>query len=323
MHYQHLDDVTLDRRVRSACKSIGQFMLGRPLEVQGEFMKATIPGMLSTDSVAAAMAAFKNYVLAPSVIAQLPDPLRVDPRIPVPSETSAGVAYWVDEGAAGAVARLAFQSRTLGSYSLLMLLVLSRELLRRGGAAADAAILKVARRTVKRALDRAFLSDDAASGGMPAGILNGMITLAGGSPTNTATGLDALPGIVSDGEPASPVFICSLRALGFLAQQEGFREAKIGGNILGIPIIVSAAAGNRLILLDSAEVALFDGDLLVDRSNVATLAMSDAPASPASQTSLFQTDATSVKLDYSVSWATLSDDAVAALEITDLAVSPA
>ena len=108
--------------------------------------------------------------------------------------------------------------------------------------------------------------------------------------------------------------------------QEGhaFANAKlIGGSILGAPLISSAAAGNRLILLDAAELAIYDGPINVERSGVASLAMSDSPSSPASQTSLFQTDAVGVKLEYATSWALLSDDGAAALELTALGVSPA
>jgi hypothetical protein len=325
-----LGDVTVqraaNRKVQAACKTLAHFMLGNRLELVGEFSKATVPGMVSTDSVADALASFKTYILRPTVLAQLTDALRADPRVPLPSESSAGTAYFVAEGEPAPTTRLSFASHTLGSYTLLMLMVLSRELLRKGGPSADAAILSVARRTVRRTLDRAFLSDDAATSSTPAGVMNGMITFSGGSPSNLAADLDQLLSIVSDGDPSLPVFVASPRAIAYLAQQEGnaFAEARvIDGRILGAPLIASAAAGNRLIAIDQAEIAIFDGDLRVDRSTVAALDMSDAPSAPSSVTSLWQTDAVGVKLEHDVSWMALSDDAAAALEITDLGASPA
>ncbi len=52
----------------------------------------------------------------------------------------------------------------------------------------------------------------------------------------------------------------------------------LGGDILGVPLLVSPGAGSNLILLDADAILVADGGLELGNSNQATIEMSDAPS---------------------------------------------
>ena len=100
--------------------------------------------------------------------------------------------------------------------------------------------------------------------------------------------------------------------------------ACIGGDILGIPLVISAAAGNRLILVDANQVAVHLGNLETEGSGEASIEMTDSPSSgSAQQTSLWQRTSVCVRLSVTATWALLADDAVSFVELSELGGSPA
>jgi hypothetical protein len=292
--------------------------------------KAAIEAMTSSDPsvLAEQLAAFKAYVIEPSVLAQLPA-LKAVPLVPIPKETEhgAGTAYWAAENQPTPMTRLDFTSTQLEERSLNAIVALSRTLLRLANDTARNAILRICRRTMTRALDTALLGSTAASTAQPAGLLAGVVGLTGGSPDDLSVELEELVATVSDGAPTTPVFVTSPRAVAYLARQTGtaFKDVKLkGGEILGAPLLVSPGAANNLILIDAHEIATHDGLMEIDASDEASLQMSDTPTDGAAQlTPLWQTNTVATRLVHRVAWTKLSSDSVGYLTLDAIGGSPA
>jgi hypothetical protein len=158
-------------------------------------------------------------------------------------------------------------------------------------------------------------------------LLNGVVPIIGGSPGDLLTDLELLYGTVTDGRPSAPAFVVSGRAAAYLAVHGGqiFRDVKARGvgMILGAPQYVCPAAANRLILIDSSEVAVADGGLEVDESGQVAVQMTDNPSGGASLVSAFQTGTRVARFIRSLTWAKLRDDAAGYVELGVLAGSPA
>ena len=79
---------------------------------------------------------------------------------------------------------------------------------------------------------------------------------------------------------------------------------------------MSPAAANRLILIDAAQIASYDGGLEVETSINAAIEMSDDPSDgAAARVSAFQTNITVLKLLKFTNWQNLASDAVGFLTL--------
>jgi hypothetical protein len=204
----------------------------------------------------------------------------------------------------------------------MLLLAILTELVRLGDTRARNYILSRVRRAVIRADDAVFLGTAAASAAQPAGLLNGLTAVGGGSPGDLS--LEELVAVVSEGDPIAPVFIHSARAGAFLAESgiQAFRDTGLlGGRIAGAPAVVSPVAAEKLILIDAAEIAISDEGLEIAMSQQAAIEMSDNPtnnsATPTatSLVSAFQANAGVLRVVRYLSWVTLTEDAVAFVEL--------
>jgi hypothetical protein len=104
-----------------------------------------------------------------------------------------------------------------------------------------------------------------------------------------------------------------------------FPNARVDGtgDVCGIPLLTSRAAGNRLILIDPTELVVVDNGLDVTVSTQAAVAMDDNPSAGAAQlVSGYQTGTAFLKFVRRLWWALLRADAVAYTTISDLANSP-
>ena len=102
----------------------------------------------------------------------------------------------------------------------------------------------------------------------------------------------------------------------------------LGGAIFGIPALVSPAASNRLILIDQARIARWQGELEIAASNIGSRRISrqpdDNPTPPThtTLTSAFQCDTTVLRFVKYVSWHPIDNDHASFIEL-DLGGSPA
>ena len=181
----------------------------------------------------------------------------------------------------------------------------------------------VALRPLRRADDREFLSDNAAvPNESPAGLLYNVAGVGAGSPEGISEGLiEELWGAVRNGEADAPFYITSQRGGAYLASLHEDNSARfpnvgpLGGSIHGVPVITSAAAGNKLILIDAAQLATYDLGLEVDHSEVAAISSTDNPGTPDTVVSGFQCNTTFLRFVRYVSWLLAADDAISFVEL--------
>ncbi len=144
----------------------------------------------------------------------------------------------------------------------------------------------------------------------PEGLLFGVSAIGAGSPQMIAADVEELWGSVRDGNIASPAFIASPRGGMYLSMLETSGGAKMfpdaravaGGTIAGVPLLISPAAAGKLVLLDVATIAIADGDLTIEASEIAAIAPSDAPSTPSNVVSGFQGDTSFLRIIRTLSW---------------------
>jgi hypothetical protein len=127
---------------------------------------------------------------------------------------------------------------------------------------------------------------------------------------------------VRGGNSSRPVFITSPWGAAYLASLNVDGTplfpgvSPVGGSIWGVPQLADAAADNHLILIDGGAVAVSDNGLAIERSDVASLQMTDTPsAGPTNLVSLFQSDSAAIKLTRFLYWSLGHADGVAFLDL--------
>jgi hypothetical protein len=135
---------------------------------------------------------------------------------------------------------------------------------------------------------------------------------------------------VSDGAPLRPFLITSPRAALWMSLQRTesgarFPNARVDGtgDVAGIRLLTSRAAGNQLVLVDAGRLAVVDEGLEVDRSPAGAVQLSDTPTAPTSLVSALQTSTVLIRFTRYLSWKCAGDDVVAFTTIDELAGSPA
>jgi hypothetical protein len=202
--------------------------------------------------------------------------------------------------------------------------VLTKELARSSDEKAVSTCERVLNQTLVHAENAMFVSDIARVAGItPGGILAG-VTAGSGSPDDVWSLWDQ----VSGGSPMKPYFITSSRAAMFLLTGAtpgsifSTLDATLGGSIGGVPVILSAEAGNKLILLDAAMLGAVDGDLDVKASESGAIQMDDDPLAPSALVSLWQSNSIALRLVRNLDYLLATDDAVAFVEVA-ISGSPA
>ncbi|MGE3508425.1 MAG: phage major capsid protein [Vicinamibacterales bacterium] len=220
-------------------------------------------------------------------------------------------------------ARINFTAAHTEPSLIALILALTRDLVRSTDDRSTSYVERVLTRAIRRAEDRLLLDDEAAvSGHRPAGLLHGRSSVGSGSPDTLGDSIYNLFTAVSDGAAEFPTFVCSPRAAMHLAclttasGQLRFPNAgPLGGDIAGVPLITSPAAGNRLVLIDGAQIVVSDEGMTVDKSDVAAIELDDAPSGSGQLVAAMQTNSTFLKVLRYIDWRTVNDDAVAFLEL--------
>jgi hypothetical protein len=172
--------------------------------------------------------------------------------------------------------------------------------------------------------DAALLSSDAAvTGERPAGLHFGLTSFEA-SGGDTEGDVLALLGSVRQGAAVSPVFITSPQgALSLAGTREGTGGNRVfpnvtarGGDILGVPLLVSTGSPNYLTLLDADALLVTEGGIDITASNIASIQMDSAPSAGAQQlVSMFQTNCIALRLQRWISWRLAYADAAGFIEL--------
>lgn len=170
----------------------------------------------------------------------------------------------------------------------------------------------------------------AVPGGRPASILAGLVATGGGSPLSHEADVVAMLTALRGGNPEAPHFVASLAGALHLAQQRDAGGARTfpgvtarGGEILGLPLLISKAAGSKLVVFDAAALFVADLGLEFTATEEAAIQMLDNPTNDAATgtattlVSLWQADAIAIKATRFLGWH-LGDASAAAF--TDLPV---
>jgi len=259
--------------------------------------------------------------------------------VPVDAQASAASAGWVAEGGAGPVTSWSYSTRKLASFKLMALAVASNELLRKGGNKADVMLRDELARAVAEKEDGTFIGTAAASGGAPAGILNGAATQV----SDATSGASATAKFEADfaylvGKmitakiPFASMVLLMSTANAFALSR--IRDANgnyvypnigmTGGNVAGVPVLVSDFIGSAVVLMAAGEIYLVDGvSLDIRMSDQASIEMQDAPTgnsktpTAASLVSMFQTDSQAFLVTENIGWERRRSAAVAYVTAAD------
>lgn len=241
------------------------------------------------------------------------------PGDPIHAPQDEPSAAWVGEGNPIPFARVSYDTFRLTADKIAVLVAFSKEVLRLGNTIAQRHVIAVTSQAVVSAINRSFLSDDAAATGQPAGILHNVVGFGSGSPADPGSLVEELLGYVRDGRGVRLYWVASPRGVGYLAGLDAnlFREVALtGGTILGRPLLVAPEAGNKLVVFDASAIGLYDNGVEVERSEVAAVQMVDNPtAGAANLVSTFQTNSSIVKVLRAISWVKLLDDAAGFAEL--------
>ena len=205
-----------------------------------------------------------------------------------------------------------------------VILAMTEELLRAADARGLRLVEQVSLRALRRGEDTLLLSSTAAvAQGNPAGLLNGLSAIGGGSPATLTADFSELWTAVEDGDPDRPFFVLSPRGAMYLAtlNEDGTPlfpnlSPATGGSIYGVPVLLSRAAGAKVVLIDAAKLAVTDEGLEVVSSTQTSVQMDNTPTPGASSVvSMFMTNTAALRFVRYVHWEKLSSDAVAFLEL--------
>lgn len=236
-------------------------------------------------------------------------------NVSIPSQTSATSVNWVGEAAAKPVTDMGFSSTTLLWAKLAGIVLLSDELIRFSNPAADRLVRDDLVSSVAQFLDQQFLDPAKAEAtASPASILNGVtpITASGVTAAAYDADLQALINtfVTNNLSLDGAYFIMSeTRAaqIGLLRDALGntyFNGMTFGaGNktLLGLPVVTSETAANRIVLVKPSEILLADdGGVDFGVSNEATVTYNNGTADVT--VNLFQNNLTAIRAERYIRW---------------------
>lgn len=251
---------------------------------------------------------------------------RVPFYYPVVTQATGGTAYWVAEGSAKPMTKPTWSRTELTPLTIAGLAAVTLQALRFSTPSAELALRDDLTAAVIEAIDSAFIdpANAGSAGAKPASISNGI------SGTAASTGGDA-DAIRADARTAMLVFVTAknpltsgvwimsgANALGLTTMVNALGQPEFpgmtvnGGTFMGLPVIVSEAAGTTITLVNAGDIWLADdGGVNVDVSGEASLQMVDNPtgtsvgADPVEATlvSMFQTNSVAIRVEKFINWA--------------------
>lgn len=241
----------------------------------------------------------------------------------ITNQLTGGTASWVGEGAKKPLTNQTFDEVEIKEHKLAAITVYTQELMRRSDPAVDVLVRDDLIAASAALIDNTFIDAGAATAVRPAGILDGVtVTVDTGTTAeayetdlmnlmttfvNANLSLDGAYFIMSETRAAQ---ISLLRdALG----NSYFSGMALRGErtLLGIPVITSQTAGNKIILVKTSEILLAqDGGVDVSYSDQATL------VDGATTHNLWQENKFAVRVEKFITWAKRRPIAAAFLDYT-------
>jgi len=222
--------------------------------------------------------------------------VQIPPNVTGALQAGTATASWTAEGSAKPVSALAFSAATFPGRKLTTLQVFSRELLFLVDPRTQDLVTRCLVSAIAAARDDAAFDATAASTSRPAGLLNGVsaTTLSGSIAEQAALVVDAV-----SGGAATAIIVSLATAL------------RLAGTVrdldtIGVRVIISPSATNRIIGTDASGLLYVDGGVDLAVSEQADVQMVDSPSEPDTastvRVSLFQRDLISIRAEQSVNW---------------------
>jgi HK97 family phage major capsid protein len=270
--------------------------------------------------------AFLELVRPATIVDRLVGTMRAPMNVNLPVQTADDLptADWVGESMPMPVAKFSFDTEPLPAAKIGIIVPFSRELAEQPSA--QNILERVTVGALARGTDNAFLDPARApvANVNPASITYGatVVPSTGSSAAAVEADVADLLAAVSDGAPAKPYVVTSQHAalrLATLRTADGTRVfpnlGLLGGDIFGVPLLVSASAESHLIAIDAAGIVVADAGVELDSSQNVALQMNDGPSpGPNSLVSLYQAGAVAIRAVRWISWER-GADAVAYLHL--------
>jgi Phage capsid family len=316
-YQEHADPATASRRYLERWpRSLVHDIIKKSLTIY-ETKAAVAPGTTTDATWAGALVggvreladAFIALARSASLLGRIPGLRRVPFRANVPVQTQGGSFYWVAQNTPKPITALAFDAGvTLGPTKASGVVVVTEELARLSVPGTEGALRDTLIAGLTQFTDEQFLDPTVAAvaGKNPASITHGTTPIAGTG--DLAADVGAL---------LEAFFLARPAAIGaVLVMAPGAAAALIGttgqaGTAFGVPIVPTAAAGARVIVLDPAGVLVADAGLELDVSREAAVQMVDAPDTPPTAAtvhmSFWQHNLAGFRVERLVNWEALPD----------------
>jgi hypothetical protein len=286
------------------------------------FTKAAVSPMTSTDSTAAGPLAivrpllegFIQLVRASALIGKLG--LRRVPMLnaSLPVETTSATFTWIGEGlpkpmAAGAYATLAVASAKAAGY-----ITLTEELDRFMGPENAAGLRDVLVKGVQLFVDTEFCDQTIASTtARPGGLANGSPTAAASGTTEAACATDVKASLnafvaVNPSLEDARIVMSPNTAIPVAIATKSTTLLATGGSLYGVPVVTTAAIGNKILFFDASQVVYGDdpAGVRIDLSRQATIQFDSTPSDPTTASDVFlatwQRGLVAFKVEYPIRW---------------------
>ena len=301
-------------------------------EVQDLVTKATL-GTTADVGFASALAhtntlvgEFVDLLRAATIFDQLQGFRAVPFNSKIPSQLTGGTASWVGEGAPKPLTNPTYGEVEIKEHKLAAITVYTQELMRRSDPAVDILVRDDLIAASAKLIDSTFIDAAASSASRPAGTLNG-VTETKNTGTSAAAYETDLMNLIKtfvdnnlslDG---SYFIMSETRAAQISLLRDALGNSYFAGmalrgsrTLLGIPVITSQTAGNKIILVKTSEILLAqDGGVDVSYSDQATL------VDGGTTHNLWQENKFAVRVEKFITWAKRRPVAAAFLDYT---VSP-
>lgn len=243
-------------------------------------------------------------------------------RVPLISQATGGVGYWVGEGKAKPLTKQSFARTELLPMKVANIAVATMEALRDSSPSAEMVIRDDLAAAVIEAQDLAFIDPTNAgtAGVKPASILDGITPVPSGGQDADAVRDDARRAMLAFVTAKNPltagVWIMSAStALSLSTMVNPFGQPEFpgmtvnGGTFMGLPTIVSEAVDGYAALVNASDIWVADdGGVDVKMSTEASLEMLDNPTNdsitPTATTlvSMFQTNSVAFLAERTINW---------------------
>jgi len=307
----------------------------KALEGDGLQTRAAVAPGTTTNATFAAPLVATNYIndfldlLRPAtLIGKIPGLRRVPFNVSMPAQTAGGTYKWVGQGKMKPVTNAQYAAVTLAFYKVAGIIVLTDELVRLSTPSAEAAVRDELVKGAQAFLDAQFVDSTVAAVANvnPASITNGVAGTAASATTPAAARTDIaarVAAMAALGYPVNELVLIMSESLAFnlglalnAVGQPAFPGISVtGGTLLGMPVVVSQAVGNQVIIAHTPSILIADeGGMEIDVSREASIQLDSAPTDPpdatAVLTSFWQANLVGLRVERYIAWGKARSTAV-------------